>query len=165
MEAEWSKNGSLLSTIISSNTAANSISIQQFYIHFPQDFTCASLLSLQIKFSMFFLYNLNKNTKNSGSCVLLIYIACMGLDEIKQGRLRCKSSLNWGVSSRFKTGWIFQLLFLLNWCKGWLTFSGKGAQWSQINKICHSNSLTYPENHNGVYRRGGKKTSVFYSKE
>lgn len=140
----WSKNGSLPSTIISSNTIDSSISIQQFYIYFPQIFTCACLLSLQIKFSMSFLCNLNISTKNSGSCGLLIYIACVGLNEIKQGRHRYKSSLNWGIPSRLKTTWIFQLLFLLNWCKGWLAFSGKGAQWSQINKIWHSNSLTYP---------------------
>lgn len=110
----WSKNASLTSTIISSDTAARSISIQQLYIHFPQDFTCACLLSLLIKFIMFCLCNLHKNTKNSGSCGQLIYIACMGLDEIKQGRLRYKSSQNWGISSRFKTAFIFQLLFLLN---------------------------------------------------
>lgn len=144
----WSKNESLTSTIISSNTAAiasvpNSstfISPKFYPVHvcsvYKSNSACAP--------SVFPLYNLTVGTKILGP-VVCSFTWHVGLNEIKQGRLRLRAP--WTEESA--AAWISLPPFLLNWCKGWLSFSGKGEQWSQINKIYHSNSLTYPENHNG----------------
>lgn len=154
----WSKNGSLTFTIISTNTAASSISIQQFYIHFPQVFTCACLLSLQIKFSMLSLCNLTVSTKNWVLWSAHLHCMCGAKWKTNKADLDLRVP---GISSWFKTAWIFQLLFLLNWCKGWLIFSGKGHSGARLTKSViptpwHTQKITMG------YRRGKKNPSLFY---